>query len=155
MSSDALNALGRLSAGDVSLVLLAVDASNETIELASARTISLSELSGAFPKDEPRFGLVSFPHAGGQTVVFVYSCPNEARVKLKMLYSTVKSAVVTQAEARGLKLEKRVEVQAAEDANEATIAREFAPASDDSKKSAATFDKPARPGRGAARLIRK
>ena len=47
-------------------------------------------------------------HSSSVISVFIYSCPNGAKIKAKMLYSTVKAAATGAAEDCGVKIEKKV-----------------------------------------------
>ncbi len=108
LSAQATEQLAALAAGRVNFVLLRVDAERETIELAGARTLPPAELPAQLPADEPRFVLLAHVHDTQTSVVFLYSCPGASKIKLKMLYSTVKSAVLGQAEAHGVKVQRKV-----------------------------------------------
>lgn len=154
LSAAATEQLAALAAGRVNFVLLLVEPTKETIELAAAKTLSAADLPAQFPADEPRFGLYTHTHENQPAVVFVYSCPNDSKVKLKMLYSTVKSAVLVQAEAKGVRVAKKLEIQNPSEASADAIAAEFG-AADSAAAKPAGFEKPSRPGRGAPRLIRK
>ncbi len=81
------------------------------------------------------------------------ACFQSSKVKQKMLYSTVKSAVTSACEKAGAKLDKRLEVEDA--AAELTEARLLDELYGPKKETVATFEKPRAPGRGAPRLIRK
>jgi len=93
---------------------LHVDASKETVELTTAKNVTLDTLKSEFPSDEPRFTLFNYQHTYENTpynqTVFIYYCPDSSKVKLKMLYSTVKAVVTGASEELGLKIEKKLEI---------------------------------------------
>lgn len=84
--------------------------------------------------------------------VFLYSCPGDSKVKLKMLYSTVKSAVTAQAEAHKITLDKKIEVQTRSEVSAQALLEELHVQTEQKQSS---FSKPTAPGKGQRRLIRK
>jgi len=155
MSKYALDKLAALNQGSISLVQLKVDPTKETIELAEAKNINLGALSGYIPTNEPRFTLFRWSHDHESehfnSVVFIYSCTNDSPVKLKMLYSTVKSVASSSCEDIGLKIDKKLEISEAHEITEELLIEVLHPPTEDKKLA---FNKPSRPGRGRARLVR-
>jgi len=69
-----------------------------------------------------------------------------------MLYSTVKTVAIASSEDAGLKVEKKIEISEREELTEAYLTELLHPPSEEKKQ---TYVKPARPGRGNARLTKK
>eukprot|EP00283_Hemiselmis_rufescens_P011668 CAMPEP_0173451028 /NCGR_PEP_ID=MMETSP1357-20121228/45944_1 /TAXON_ID=77926 /ORGANISM="Hemiselmis rufescens, Strain PCC563" /LENGTH=283 /DNA_ID=CAMNT_0014417751 /DNA_START=63 /DNA_END=911 /DNA_ORIENTATION=+ len=96
LSEQAKEALSAMAGGGHGMVLLSIDAKTETVELSHAGTGGVSEyralLAAADHASSPRY---CFLRGGAPPeVAFVFSCPESAPVRAKMLYSTAKSAVV-------------------------------------------------------------
>ena len=79
-----------------------------------------------------------------------------AKVKLKMLYSTVNKAAIGAIEATGLKIAKKVEIESPSELSESELMAELHPVTNKSQKlgSQNKFSKPMRPGKGRARMTR-
>jgi len=111
LSNDAQDKIKALKSNSINFVQMYVDVNKETVELASAKNVSLDNIKSELPADEPRFTLFNYQHTFENTqynqIVFIYYCPDSAKVKLKMLYSTVKAVVTGAAEELGLKIEKK------------------------------------------------
>eukprot|EP00013_Stygamoeba_regulata_P029181 CAMPEP_0177660808 /NCGR_PEP_ID=MMETSP0447-20121125/18270_1 /TAXON_ID=0 /ORGANISM="Stygamoeba regulata, Strain BSH-02190019" /LENGTH=335 /DNA_ID=CAMNT_0019165963 /DNA_START=44 /DNA_END=1054 /DNA_ORIENTATION=- len=158
MSRAAFDEVRKLGSGDPStnFVQLLVDPAKETIELACSKKLIVSELASAVPSNEPRFSLFSYDHVweGQQqkNIVFIYSCTNHSPVKLKMLYSTVKAPAIQGAEEAGVEKMTRIEVQEPEELNEALLNESIHPKVEEKVQ---RITRPTRPGKGAARLVRK
>jgi len=156
LSSDASNALQSFSASK-NFVQLKVDPNRETIELVSAKKISVSELAHELDRNEPRFTFFKYTHTfKGESIdsnVFIYSNPDNSPIKLRMLYSTVKSVVSAAAEESGIIVERNGKIEA-DDPSEVT-AEYLNSALHPVKEQKKGFARPARPGKGGARLIKK
>lgn len=81
--------------------------------------------------------------------IFLYYCPDDIKPKLKMFYSTCKQVVVKLCENLGVVLSKSIELSETKEITTAAVLEELYPQVAVKK----TFKKPARPGRGNARLI--
>eukprot|EP01098_Paradermamoeba_levis_P004891 TRINITY_DN2085_c0_g1_i1.p1 TRINITY_DN2085_c0_g1~~TRINITY_DN2085_c0_g1_i1.p1 ORF type:complete len:205 (+),score=75.57 TRINITY_DN2085_c0_g1_i1:505-1119(+) len=157
LSTEGKESLKKLAAGDLNLVQLRVDLSKETLELEKAKSgVQIGGLAGEISITEPRFTFFLYPHsynnADVTTQLFIYSCPNEAPVKMKMMYSTVKAVAVSCAEEVGFKLDKKMEITELSELSENYVNEEIHGRVVEEKKA---FSKPAKPGKGPARLIRK
>jgi len=156
LSNAAQKALKNLSASQ-NCVQIKVDTDQETVELVEAGKLSLSELTRRLPSGEPRFVFFKYVHthngASADPNVFIYWCPEEAPVKAKMLYSTVKSVLAGAAEDAGVTIEKvgKLELDSVDDLTESSLNEIFHPPVEDTQKN---FSRPSRPGRGPARLNR-
>eukprot|EP01095_Lingulamoeba_sp_RSL-Kostka_P002794 TRINITY_DN13711_c0_g1_i1.p1 TRINITY_DN13711_c0_g1~~TRINITY_DN13711_c0_g1_i1.p1 ORF type:complete len:342 (+),score=143.87 TRINITY_DN13711_c0_g1_i1:51-1076(+) len=100
MSMEAVNALKEMNNGNNNFVQLSVDLDNETIELVSTKVIGIGDLPSEIPDDHPSFSFFKYSHNhdGNQVspMIFVYACTDNAPIKERMLYSTVKSAAQAQ-----------------------------------------------------------
>jgi len=157
-SSEAVTKLKALNnpSSPFNLVQLKVDANKETIELGKVAQSSVHELPNHIPDDSPAFTLYRWAHSHNSeefnSIVFVYSCTNDSPIKLKMLYSTVKTVAIGSSEEAGLKLEKKIEISEREELTEGYLTELLHPPTEEKKQ---TFNKPSRPGRGNARLTKK
>ena len=87
-----------LLSGHGSFIVLKIDTSSETVCLETAEQGAFSDFFEVLSVEhakEPRYSI----YCGGQGgAAFVFSCPESAPVRTKMLYSTAKSAVLQAAE---------------------------------------------------------
>ena len=145
MSNAAVNALNNFNTNNI--VQLTIDQTKETIELLSASRGSVDAVTSKLPKDEPVFTFFQFEHEHeGETVkpiIFVYYCPNDAKVKSKMLYSTVKAAAIDAATQLGVNVAKKIEITEPEDLVESELLNELHPESRTVNTKTA-FDRPSR-----------
>eukprot|EP00620_Florenciella_sp_RCC1587_P000815 CAMPEP_0182596626 /NCGR_PEP_ID=MMETSP1324-20130603/84593_1 /TAXON_ID=236786 /ORGANISM="Florenciella sp., Strain RCC1587" /LENGTH=187 /DNA_ID=CAMNT_0024814317 /DNA_START=20 /DNA_END=583 /DNA_ORIENTATION=+ len=167
MSEDVKSNLVAFKAGDVNLVELSLTP-EETVALASSHTLDeagLQAVGGLISQEEPRFVFLRYQKSteqlaaetGGlfdaQSIVFfVYSCPENANLRLKMTYSTAKATLIASSTADfGISFDNMVEVTDTMEldaliAFELNAAAAAVPAG--SMQHAATDSKPKRPGRG-------
>jgi len=154
VSIEAQDKLKALTSHSINFVQLLFDVNKETVELGVAKNVTLETIKSEFPPDEPRFTLFNYQHTFENTphnsTVFIYYCPDSAKVKLKMLYSTVKAVVTGAAEDLGLKIEKKLEITESGEVNEKYLNSELHQAV---STQANRIDKP-RPG-GKPRMIKK
>ena len=113
-------------------------------------------LSLCFPPpqpNEPRYIVQNFAHehdgARANAFIFVYYCPEDTKAKNKMVYSTCKSMVVKVCESSGIEIRRSIELSESKELTTGSMLEELYPQVSAKK----TFKKPARPGRGNARLI--
>jgi len=156
LSDAAKKALQSFTSGK-NLVQLSVDSNRETIELVKHKSSSIDDLVNELDKNEPRFTFFKFNHdhegESFESNLFIYSCPTPSPVKLKMLYSTVKSVAAGAAEQAGITIERsgKIEVtEAEEDLTLENILSQLHPVQEKVEK----FLRPMRPGRGKPRLTR-
>eukprot|EP00002_Diphylleia_rotans_P006794 TRINITY_DN1619_c0_g1_i1.p1 TRINITY_DN1619_c0_g1~~TRINITY_DN1619_c0_g1_i1.p1 ORF type:complete len:338 (+),score=90.00 TRINITY_DN1619_c0_g1_i1:74-1087(+) len=149
-------ALESFKSGAVNWVELLIDPSAETIELGGSSTIQPDAITNAVSASEPRFYLHNFVYTQDtdekRMNLFIFSCPDEAPVKLKMLFSTTKAAVLGNASSIGLDFPKKFEIRSPDEISEEIILDDILPKVASPKSS---FQRPQAPGRGGARLIRK
>jgi len=156
LSAAAKSALSNFSSSN-NFVQLSVDPVRETIELVKNKSInSIDSLVREFEQNEPRFTFYKYEHShegeSFDSTLFIYSCPNSSPIKLKMLYSTVKSVVAGAAEEAGITIERsgKVEVTDIEDFSVDDINAQLHPVQEKVEK----FSRPMRPGRGKPRMTR-
>eukprot|EP00698_Gefionella_okellyi_P013109 TRINITY_DN3571_c0_g1_i2.p1 TRINITY_DN3571_c0_g1~~TRINITY_DN3571_c0_g1_i2.p1 ORF type:complete len:289 (+),score=39.30 TRINITY_DN3571_c0_g1_i2:172-1038(+) len=150
LSHAAQAALRSLASRDVNFVLIRIDDKSETMELDCAKNIALSTLEAAVPNAVPRYLLVRL----GDDVIFVYSCPDASPVRGRMVYSTSKAAFALMTKELGVDIKKKLEVRDSSELSESSLRTELGSGeSGATHHSTQIFSKPARPGRGAARLI--
>jgi twinfilin-like protein len=136
-------------------VLLRLDSATETLHADEEGEWTFEEAASHLPSGEPRYLLTSFLHTyNGQQVtscVFYYYCPDLIKPKLKMVYSTSKGPVMGWIETEGVKVDKSLEISDKAEMTTAAVMDALHPSVEVKKG----FKKPARPGRGNARLIGK
>lgn len=152
-SDEALDALSKVLAGQPNTVILLLNASTEILQVQQAGNFTFEQVQAKLPADEPRYVLQNFvhEHEGKQknAFVFCYYCPDGIKPKLKMFYSTCKQVVTKVCEGLGIQISKSVEFSDPKELSTVYIMEELYPTVAVKK----TFSKPARPGRGNARLI--
>jgi len=153
MANAAVDSLRSLNDGSLSYVQLAVDPTKETIELdKSEASGNINSARSLLSTKEPRFGLFRFSHLKDDqnvsSIVFIYSSAENAPIKLKMLYSTVKAVANESAEKVGLKIDKRIEISEPSELTEQLLLETLYPP----VAVKTVFSKPQAPGRGKARL---
>jgi len=156
LSSDAQHALNDLATKKHNFVQLSVDGERETIELVDTKKVKVSSLAGEISTSEPRFTFFRYTHTfkgeSLDSIVFIYSCPEIASVKQRMLYSTVKAVVTGAAEDARVVVERtgKIEVDDPNEITEEFLVESLHPPVEVKKG----FARPMRPGKGGARLIR-
>ncbi|KAI7850978.1 hypothetical protein BDC45DRAFT_446062, partial [Circinella umbellata] len=102
----ALEALGELQkpkderkANFVSLYL-----EKETIELDTTSDVSINDVHSKLPENAPRFTFYTLTVDDTDVVLFIYTCPSSSKIRERMLYSSSKANVITNASSE-LKLE--------------------------------------------------
>jgi len=147
-SSTAETQMKNLSSGSINYIQLTLDSARETIELVSNKNIDVSEIKGLTPSDRPSYHFFKFRHAFEdntiESIIFIYVCPMNSKVKEKMLYSSCKASVISVAESLGLAIDKNSEASEPNEVTEAYVYEELHPKKPDEKK---TFKKPQKPGR--------
>eukprot|EP00008_Paramoeba_atlantica_P004970 CAMPEP_0201475920 /NCGR_PEP_ID=MMETSP0151_2-20130828/1233_1 /ASSEMBLY_ACC=CAM_ASM_000257 /TAXON_ID=200890 /ORGANISM="Paramoeba atlantica, Strain 621/1 / CCAP 1560/9" /LENGTH=343 /DNA_ID=CAMNT_0047856133 /DNA_START=27 /DNA_END=1058 /DNA_ORIENTATION=- len=159
MDKKALSEMDKLKSGSITFVQVQVDPEKETIDYVKSSSSGVGDLPHLIPSDSPSFSLFrwkyNFEGSARDAYVFVYCCPSNSKVKLKMLYSTVNKAAISAIEGAGIKITKKVEVETPGELTEKELLDELHPEAAAAKKaSPARFSKPQRPGKGRARMTR-
>lgn len=127
LDSAAQDALAKLAAGELGLVVLGIDIARETLVLdttAEAGTEPggvVQHISGS----APRYSFFAYDLGARGKVLFIYTCPGTSKIKERMLYAASKNSVIsiTAVEA-GLTVEKKMEAGGPEDLEGDVVARE-------------------------------
>lgn len=129
---------------------------NESVEVVkSLETVELLDVPSALDRRSPSF--VAYRYRGAlasgatSALIFMYVCPEDSPVRLKMVYSTCKATVLSVAsEELGLTFDHTIEIT-----NPATTAEEIraelAPPKTEDELKPREFARPAAPGRGRGR----
>jgi len=152
-SDEALAAITEVQKGSPSTLILLLNAETEVLQVQQSGNFTLEQVQGMLPPTEPRYVLHNFAHEheGKQTsaFVFAYYCPDDIKPKLKMFYSTCKQVVVKVCEQLGVTVTRSLELSEPKELASAAVLEELYPQAQAKK----VFKKPARPGRGNARLL--
>jgi len=115
MTAPLVDGIKKLLAGDCNWVEIMVDLEKESLNCVGTSAYSLDDgekLENAVSENEPRFIIFDVPKGDIRIKFLVYSCPETAKIKAKMMYSTAKATLIASMEAEGLKIEKFVEITA-------------------------------------------
>jgi len=134
-SAEASEQVSALVGGAAALVLLSIQA-EQVVLRSAAPTATVADLVGALPPSEPCYALLNYAHerdgAPCMAVVFLYVCPEESPVKLKMLHASSKGSVLQALEAQGVSVAKSLEgVEASDLSSDLLEAELYPPAADD------------------------
>ncbi|CAM9328785.1 unnamed protein product [Chrysoparadoxa australica] len=137
--------------GDVNWIEVCM--AGESLSLVLSKLVAANEALAPLVSDkEPRFILLK---RKGQTI-FVYSCPECAPVREKMLYSSSRASAIAATDVAGIKTSKAVEIRESADIDDAICEDAGAAARQSGNPpSTGSVAKPSRPGRGRARLTKK
>ena len=181
LSDSVIAAFAQFKAQEINWIDMYVE--NEEVQLDCAKRVDTSSpLSDHISPSHGRFVAVQFPTTNStvfSTVdfvnFFVFSCPDEIQVRMKMTMSSCKSSVLAAATLQGIKFEKYVflfctnlvtnnshrtlEIRSPEDLDEA-LKSEMNPASAttigaSSASASLSHVKPSRPGRAASKKTSK
>ncbi|OLY84416.1 Twinfilin-1 [Smittium mucronatum] len=116
LDSAAKESLHSLHVGKLYLIVLKINPSTQVIELdgSSDDIKQCNDISSLFPVDEPRFGYFLYKYESPQlpsaslqvhrladieegcyqVPIFIYCCPEDSNIKLKMIYSTTKTSLL-------------------------------------------------------------
>ncbi|KAF0688822.1 Aste57867_19609 [Aphanomyces stellatus] len=112
------------------------------------------QVNSAVEKQTPSFVVYRYTGSAvdGPTTLFLYVCPEEANVRLKMTYSTAKASLLSDLQQRGIKVDKMIEITDTSnvlDSIHADFASAAVTADEDNRPK--SFSRPAAPGRGRGR----
>jgi twinfilin-like protein len=88
--------LGLSSLTEPRLVVLAIDASNESLQLAEEVSCDIRQISGKLPTQDPSYAFFCIPTQSSQ-IGFIYSCPSTSPIKHRMIYASGVGSVVQSA----------------------------------------------------------
>jgi hypothetical protein len=92
---------------------------DNAIDLRSAETVAVETLQHKIDKKEPRFYL--FKDAQANTF-FIYSCPEASKPMQRIVYSTAKQNVISEAVTTGLEITKKMEIREGSEVSPAELA---------------------------------
>lgn len=168
MSDAVLSALAQFKAQDINWVDMYIE--NEEVQLSVAKKVDtstslaehVSPSSGRFlaVQVSPTNSTVFSSSSVNVLNYFIFSCPDEIQVRMKMTMSSCKASVLATASNQGIKFEKTLEIRCPDDIDEA-LRHELNPTSTSSSgvasSSAANIShaKPTRPGRSSRKTQSK
>jgi twinfilin-like protein len=153
VKDEAAGALGSFHAGKVTTVILGLNSETEVLETIEQGNFSLDDVAGKLDRKEPRYILHNFAHqreGDGEkvnAVLFIYYCPDTAKPKLKMFYSSSKAIIVQIFEKHSIELAKKLEASEPSEISSQVAMEELYPQKVVQKK----FEKPKSTGRAGAR----
>lgn len=158
ISDPAVNAIRRAKTEDILLRFEIVD---EHLELKGQD--EPNDLAGALRKInaynlvEPCFVLLRAKASNASTqTVFLYICPGESSVRLRMLYASSRTAMYTYIEEEGVQIAKKLEVTDVEDLTVSYLETELGIVSTQQTSNKSFIKKTlSGPGGGARRLVKK
>ncbi|KAJ3020891.1 Twinfilin-1 [Thoreauomyces humboldtii] len=148
LAEDGTAALLQLKEGAVKSVVLYMSLETEKISVKETGQKGFADLSSLVEPGAPRFVFFSYDT---DSYAFVYVCPPAAKIREKMVYSTFRNSLILAVENdMEIKLTQKIEVDAIDELeNPEHVSPVGTP--ETVKKS---FGRPARPGRGPARVSR-
>jgi len=153
LSDEATRSMDSLLKGTVDTVLYRMNPDSEILEVDTSGNLKVEAITAKFPKNEPRFVIHNFSHDHdghkAKSFVFFYFCPDIAKPKLKMMYSSCKGIVIKVALASGIELKKNLEASEPNEITPAVVLTELYPKKDEK----VAFKKPtAGGGKGKSRF---
>jgi len=159
----AASAVKKLASGEVDYVQIAIDCDKERIILGKTeKGLSIDSLRNQISTEEPRFHFFAYNHTFEgdkvRSLIYIFSCPDgskgtkSAPVRMRMLYSSSKANVADIVKISGGNIDAKFEINTGDEINEDEMINLLHPQKAEVAKN---FSKPARPGKGGARLIRK
>jgi len=153
VKSEATSALGELKAGKINTVILRLNPETEVLEEAKTGDHTFEEIGKLMTRTDPRYIVHNFRHEKDEktvdSLVFFYYCPDSAKPRLKMFYSSCKAMIVKVCEEAGLEVKKLLEGSEASELTSGAVLDELYPKATVKK----TFAKPkARGGKGPRRM---
>jgi len=149
VTEEAQGAFRQFASSSLNWVEIDVDVKTEKVHLKSTKsTVAASELTSLLPNDAPRYALLR--HEGN--VVFIFSCPDNAPARHRMIFASSKQNVVDTVSQFNIAIDKKTEVRSPSDIGEALGLGDTS-STQTSSPAPATFSKPARPGRGPMKIL--
>jgi len=153
VSDEANQSMDKLVRGTVDTVIYRMNPDTEVLEVDTSGNLKIEGITAKFPKAEPRFVIHNFAHEyEGHKVksfVFFYFCPNVAKPRLKMMYSSCKSIVIKLALGSNIDLKKNLEASEPDELTPTVVLTELYPKKDEK----VAFKKPTAGGaKGKARF---
>jgi len=135
----------------IQALILRLDPETEMLEEVERGSIAFDSLKERFDKKEPRYVLHHFRHENdgqqAEATIFLYYCPDAAKPKLKMFYSSAKAMMLTLFEHLGITITKKLEASDPADVTSQFALEELYPKAAVKK----TFAKPKAAGKPGGR----
>ncbi|KAG2228262.1 hypothetical protein INT45_011054 [Circinella minor] len=91
----------------------------ETIELDTTSDVSINDVHSKLPENAPRFTFYTLTVDNTDVVLFIYTCPSSSKIRERMLYSSSKANVITNASSElNLEVTKKLETSDPSDLTE-------------------------------------
>jgi hypothetical protein len=152
IKDEASDALVQVRDGGVNTVILRLNPETEVLEAANSGNFALEEVAKQMTKTDPRYILHNFKHEREDkqvdAIVFFYYCPDGAKPRLKMFYSSCKAMIIKICENLSIEVKKSLESSEPTEINGHLVLDELYP----KKTVKKTFSKPKGRGKGARRL---
>jgi len=135
VSDEAKQSMDKLLKGTVDTVMLRMNPETEVLEVDTSGNFKIEAITAKFPKNEPRFVIHNFSHDyeghKAKAFVFFYFCPDIAKPRLKMMYSSCKGIVIKLALGSGIDLKKNLEASEPNEITPAVVVTELYPKKDE------------------------
>lgn len=139
------------SKGSAALVVLEII--DEQIQLKGAGSAAAaSDVRSAVPSAEPSYALFRWGAEG--KVIFIFTCPDDAPVRAKMLHASSKSSMLEGLQAFGVTVDKSLEINDPADVTEEWLEAEVRGQAQGASGASATVTAKAAP-RGGRKLVKK
>jgi len=106
-------AVSAFSAGSASSIVFRLNPESEELEEVERGNFTLDDIAKKMDKKEPRYALVKFTYDNDgkreSPNLFVYYCPDSAKPKLKMFYSSAKAMVIQYLADASIEVAKKLE----------------------------------------------
>jgi hypothetical protein len=133
--------------GELTTLILQLNNETEVLERADSGDYTLEEIAKKMTRQEPRFIIHNFRHSNeGKEIVatiFIYYCPDGAKPRLKMFYSSCKNVVQHIVTNTGITVAKSLETSEPSEVTPASVLTELYP----QQVAKAGFKKPVSKGR--------
>ncbi|KAJ3146994.1 Twinfilin-1 [Geranomyces michiganensis] len=151
LTDEATAALEQLKSGSLKAVALSIDLEKETVGLGATGSSGFSDLPTIVKPTVPSFAFFKLDE---KLLIFAYVCPPSSKVKERMIYSSFRNTLIVSVEKdMQMPISRKLEVDSIDELNASDLTAELQSVGTPelAKKS---FARPARPGRGPARVSR-
>ncbi|TMW57107.1 hypothetical protein Poli38472_003032 [Pythium oligandrum] len=158
ISQNVRDKLTLLKDGKFDWIAMKLNTEDESVEVVkSVESVDLIDVQSVIDQKNPSFVAYRPPptaSASSPSLLFLYVCPEDAPVRLKMVYSTAKATILATTTELGLTFDKTIEINNPLTATE-DIRAELAPVKVEEDVKAREFARPVAPGRGRGRGPRR
>mmetsp|Transcript_6225 Transcript_6225/g.9388 ORF Transcript_6225/g.9388 Transcript_6225/m.9388 type:complete len:343 (+) Transcript_6225:92-1120(+) len=159
LSSSIISALDKLEKGEVNWVEMTLNSSEE-IDLVHEKVVDTnSTLQAHISSTDARFIAIRLSKSSSSCFVFLFSCPENTPVRMRMSMSSCKASVLAACSSKGISFDRSIEIRSSDEIDDhLQLEREDTTTAATSGPSSAsavmTHSKPQRPGRGKARIAK-